>query len=49
MGRKSDAIAELEVFQSLYPQVQGVEEQIARLKNTPVALPTEETVDSKKR
>lgn len=43
MGRRTDAIRELEAFAKRYPQVQGVEEQITRLKNganTPV--PTEE-------
>jgi len=33
MGRKSDAIAELETFKLRYPNVQGVQEQIDRLKN----------------
>lgn len=32
MGRKSDAIKELENFKAIYPQVQGVQEQIDRLK-----------------
>ena len=34
MGRRSDAIQELETFAKRYPQVQGVQEQIDRLKGT---------------
>jgi cytochrome c-type biogenesis protein CcmH/NrfG len=32
LGRRSDAIAELEQFKARYPQVQGVQEQIDRLR-----------------
>lgn len=43
MGRRSDAIAELEAFKVRYPQIQGVQEQIDRLKNaTPTPTPSEE-------
>ncbi len=43
MGRKSDAIAELEIFKTRYPNVQGVQEQIDRLKNGTTTAPAEET------
>ncbi len=47
MGRKSDAIAELEIFKTRYPNVQGVQEQIDRLKSstTTTTTPAEKTTD----
>lgn len=46
MGRTSEAIRELEAFKSRYPQIQGVQEQIDRLKKAPIAPAPEETPTS---
>ena len=44
MGRRSDAITELERFGTMYPNVQGVQEQIRQLRNgASAAAPTVET------
>lgn len=42
MGQKTKAISELESFKKQYPQVQGVQEQIDRLKNGAAATPPAE-------
>lgn len=46
MGRRSDAIRELEAFKTRYPQIQGVQEQIDRLKKTE-ATPAPSETDKK--
>lgn len=46
MGRRSEAITELEAFTKRYPQIQGVQDQIERLRNGSAPAPEETEEDN---